>query len=148
MIFVEEPWYNEPGRELALSKTASKRYNIQIQGYTVEHAMLDWLVNRLEAPPTARQGTVLSWPAQSSAIPPAPAAPLSIFGPPAAVVPSHSGGGGPVKDDPVWSEIIRKHFAANGKAIVETVKRWKQPTTTHKDVVTKLNEALAQHGFL
>jgi hypothetical protein len=41
MIFCDEPWYNEPGR--VTNASASKAHNQELQGYTVRHAMLDWL---------------------------------------------------------------------------------------------------------
>jgi hypothetical protein len=47
MIFTAEPWYNEPGRELLSQKAASESYNINIQYATVQHAMLQWLDERL-----------------------------------------------------------------------------------------------------
>jgi hypothetical protein len=43
MIFCDEPWYNEPGRNT--NRSASLAYNKQVQGWTVKHAMLDWLDN-------------------------------------------------------------------------------------------------------
>ncbi|KAK6390495.1 hypothetical protein LTR65_005619 [Meristemomyces frigidus] len=41
MNFCDEPWYNEPGT--SSDRSASLRYNLGLQGYTVQHAMLDWL---------------------------------------------------------------------------------------------------------
>jgi hypothetical protein len=41
MIFCDEPWYNEPGRNT--NRSASLSYNKQVQGWTVKHAVLDWL---------------------------------------------------------------------------------------------------------
>ena len=50
MIFSENPWYNEPGRERTENPKASDQYNKQIQRWTVEHAILYWLNSRLAQP--------------------------------------------------------------------------------------------------
>ncbi|KAK3326103.1 hypothetical protein B0H66DRAFT_600240 [Apodospora peruviana] len=50
MIFNDQPWYNEPGRETHLDKNQCKLYNQQIQQHTVQHAILYWLNNRLSQP--------------------------------------------------------------------------------------------------
>jgi hypothetical protein len=41
MIFCDEPWYNEPGRQT--NAAASRAHNRELQGHTVQHAMLNWL---------------------------------------------------------------------------------------------------------
>ncbi|TKA76242.1 hypothetical protein B0A55_06389 [Friedmanniomyces simplex] len=71
MIFCDEPWYNEPGR--GTNHSASMDYNRELQGYTVRHAMLDWLK-------------------------PEP--------------------------DPVWGDIVERHFANNATAIERMVVGW------------------------
>jgi len=48
MILCEEPWYNEPGREVSYGRTegydpASQAYNRRIREQTVRHALLTWL---------------------------------------------------------------------------------------------------------
>ena len=43
MIFCEEPWCNEPGRENSAGSQQSKDYNRTVQGWTVQHAMAEWL---------------------------------------------------------------------------------------------------------
>jgi hypothetical protein len=43
MVFCDEPWYNEPGRESQPNAAQSKAYNATIRSYTVQHAMLHWL---------------------------------------------------------------------------------------------------------
>ncbi len=50
MVFCEEPWYNEPGRESRRNNSASEKENANLQGATIEHAILYWL-NKL--PPSA-----------------------------------------------------------------------------------------------
>ena len=51
MIFCEEPWYNEPGREAGYNRGSgsshSAMYNSKLREHTVNHAMLVWL----ERPP-------------------------------------------------------------------------------------------------
>jgi hypothetical protein len=154
MILVEEPWYNEPGREHTPNKTASKNYNTQIQGYTIEHAMLEWLTNRLARAQTTTTTTsgISGWALNTGGMTTRAAVPRPPpYGPLSAVLPcattTMGGSPLPLKDDPIWGEVVRKHFAANGKAMVETVKKWKQPATA-KDTIARLTDALAQHGFL
>ncbi len=47
MIFCEEPWYNEPGRESSYRKGSSGSpsiaYNKDIRQHTVDHAILSWI---------------------------------------------------------------------------------------------------------
>ncbi|KAJ4384205.1 hypothetical protein N0V86_001052 [Didymella sp. IMI 355093] len=49
MVFCEQPWYNEPGRERGLASGAAdptaERYNREIRELTVRLGMLDWLEN-------------------------------------------------------------------------------------------------------
>jgi len=47
MIFCDEPWYNEPGRHS--NPNASKAHNKELQGYTVRHAMVDWIMPGVES---------------------------------------------------------------------------------------------------
>jgi baculoviral IAP repeat-containing protein 6 len=53
MIFTDEPWYNEPGRETFPNKSASDAENSKLQVFTIQHAMLSWLNERLAQPPSA-----------------------------------------------------------------------------------------------
>jgi hypothetical protein len=43
MVFCDEPWYNEPGREKTRDDQSSAQYNSSIRAWTIEHAMLSWL---------------------------------------------------------------------------------------------------------
>lgn len=43
MIFCDDPWCNEPGREGQSGTPQSKHYNQSIQAMTVRYAMLGWL---------------------------------------------------------------------------------------------------------
>ncbi|KAF1934135.1 uncharacterized protein M421DRAFT_415181 [Didymella exigua CBS 183.55] len=47
MVFCEQPWYNEPGRERkfasSIASKAADRYNREIRELTVRLGMLDWL---------------------------------------------------------------------------------------------------------
>ncbi len=128
------------------NKTASKNYNTQIQQFTIQHAMIDWLNQRLVPARTARSnmsnGSVII--NASRAVPTGLA---GVLPPYSAALATAASIPGFVKDDPVWGDIIRKHFAANGKAIMETVKKWKQPAQA-KDMISNLQEALTLHCFL
>ncbi|KAK4446778.1 hypothetical protein QBC34DRAFT_410814 [Podospora aff. communis PSN243] len=56
MILNDQPWYNEPGRELTVADARSKKYNKEIWLLTIEHAMIYWVEKRLVPPanPPAR----------------------------------------------------------------------------------------------
>ncbi|KAK0326847.1 glycylpeptide N-tetradecanoyltransferase [Friedmanniomyces endolithicus] len=71
MIFCDEPWYNEPGR--SANPIASMRHNQELQGYTVRHAMLDWLGPEL---------------------------------------------------DPVWGDVVERHFVTRAREIEGVVSGW------------------------
>ncbi|KAI0847162.1 hypothetical protein F5Y00DRAFT_254094 [Daldinia vernicosa] len=43
MIFCEEPWYNEPGRERVKEKRQSDTYNIFVRSITMQFAQLPWV---------------------------------------------------------------------------------------------------------
>ncbi|KAK6951535.1 hypothetical protein Daesc_006056 [Daldinia eschscholtzii] len=43
MIFCEEPWYNEPGRECNRDKEQSEHYNNQVRILTMQYAQLPWI---------------------------------------------------------------------------------------------------------
>src|ERR1700761_1111856 len=43
MIFCDEPWCNEPGRESQVGSIHSKKFNKGIRRLTLRWAMLDWL---------------------------------------------------------------------------------------------------------
>jgi hypothetical protein len=43
MIFCDEPWCNEPGREAHRGTQMSKDYNKTVHALTVRYAMLNWL---------------------------------------------------------------------------------------------------------
>ncbi|KAK1757064.1 hypothetical protein QBC47DRAFT_297036, partial [Echria macrotheca] len=47
MILTNEPWYNEPGRETRTDTVRSEAYNCEIYQYTIRHAMIYWLNERL-----------------------------------------------------------------------------------------------------
>ncbi|KAK1815864.1 hypothetical protein LTR12_009749 [Friedmanniomyces endolithicus] len=85
MIFCDEPWYNEPGRRA--NRIASMRHNQELQGYTVRHAMLDWLGPEL---------------------------------------------------DPVWGDVVERHFVTRGKEIEGVVAGW----GVHQGVRTQLMGAI------
>ena len=72
MIFCDEPWYNEPGRENQPNDAASRDYNVRIQSLTIPYALVDWLC----------------------------------------------------KPNPIWQEVVEKHFATHGDEILSIVKGW------------------------
>lgn len=45
MIFCEEPWYNEPGREGRVNSYMARQYNNEVRVWTMRYAILPWAVN-------------------------------------------------------------------------------------------------------
>ena len=43
MIFCDEPWYNEPGRERSRNDAQSKAYNAAVRAMTVQYALMSWM---------------------------------------------------------------------------------------------------------
>lgn len=122
MIFCEEPWYNEPGREGRKNQARSDQENHFLQGATIEHAMLHWL-NKLPVRP-AHHNTLSNVTTRSAA-----KAATALAGD---------------TDMYVWEDVVRQHFAAHSKSILETVKyRWKG-----RKMVKELESAMKKHGFL
>jgi hypothetical protein len=49
MIFVEKPYYNEPGLEAYTDQKACQKYDAAVMQLAVQHAMLDWHGRRDDA---------------------------------------------------------------------------------------------------
>ncbi|KAK4164274.1 putative baculoviral IAP repeat-containing protein [Cladorrhinum sp. PSN259] len=94
MIFVEFPYYNEPGYEHRPSTEQAEKYNRDIEPFVIRHGMLDWL------------------------------APNAV--------------------NPLWSDIVRKHFEVNGDKILDKVRVWASfnDTKITFDLDEKLEKAL------
>ena len=43
MILCEQPWYNEPGREISENKSMSAKYNEDVRCWTMQYAQLPWI---------------------------------------------------------------------------------------------------------
>ncbi|KAI5919982.1 hypothetical protein F4810DRAFT_459498 [Camillea tinctor] len=43
MILCQEPWYNEPGREMTKSNSMSTRYSNQVRSHTIDIAIRPWI---------------------------------------------------------------------------------------------------------
>jgi hypothetical protein len=102
MIFCEEPWCNEPGRESQTGSTQSKGYSKTIRRLTVQYALLDWIkhvqVEKIESTAGASKehdspNTCLSR------------------------MTSHV-------DNGIWSLIAEKHFQTHARYIIRTVSKW------------------------
>jgi len=149
MVLVDEPWYNEPGRERRQDRKASKEYNTLRQMDTMQHAMIYWLKERLAAPGECAEATTMTAPRIVITGPPVGAE--LLYGTVLPVEADAVGGAGgkrPARDDPIWGDVIRKHFAANGKAIMETVRKWKLQQPRGQQLTAELQEALARHDFV
>lgn len=114
MIFCEEPYYNEPGRESRKEPAASARENAAVQKNTVQHAMLNWLNMLCLDKGNGKDDTTSI--SRSLVFP----------------------------DMAVWEDVVRKHFALNANAIVQTVSGWGVPDQRFQE----LTIALRRHSFL
>lgn len=56
MIFVERPYYNEPGLQGRVNHAQSQNYNRRTQKATITHAMTYWLTDRLGTPARVDKG--------------------------------------------------------------------------------------------
>jgi hypothetical protein len=56
----------------------------------------------------------------------------------------------PKEDDPIWGEVIRKHFELKGKQIVETATMWEKrsPRGAMRGAGEKVMDHLVRHGFV
>jgi hypothetical protein len=63
MILCEEPWYNEPGREVAQSQAQSTRYNNEVRAWTLQYAIYPWVsaISATMAHPEQTQQTSSAW---------------------------------------------------------------------------------------
>ncbi|KXT04310.1 hypothetical protein AC578_7966 [Pseudocercospora eumusae] len=99
MIFCDNPWQNEPGREdMPDAEEQNKRYNRKLHPHTVQHGMLDWLERRkhtmIQGPPERHGRRRVE---ETSVIDAEPS---------------------------IWDEIVKRHFDDNADDIVATVSKW------------------------
>lgn len=112
MVFCEEPWCNEPGREGLQGTEASLQFNHSLYKSVVKYGMLEWIEGKRTPPPPAKSSR---W----SDIPPGiPGAWPSTTRPN-----SSSETAGSSKTD-VFSAIAKQYFDANREGIINTAKRW------------------------
>ncbi|KAF7187359.1 putative ubiquitin-conjugating enzyme protein 17 [Pseudocercospora fuligena] len=98
MIFCDNPWQNEPGREnIPNSEEHNKRYNRTLYPHTIQHAMLDWLERRKHAPIRGAGRFGKRSVDETSVIDAEPS---------------------------IWDEIVKRHFDDNAEDIISTVGRW------------------------
>ncbi|KAK4226417.1 hypothetical protein QBC38DRAFT_419266 [Podospora fimiseda] len=98
MIFVENPYYNEPGYENRPMQSASDQYNRRIEPATIQHAMMPWL------PPN--------------------------------------------EVNPLWADVIQKHFEVNGHEIAMNTRKWMGVANTGvtMDILKNLEKGLEGYG--
>ncbi|KAJ9133803.1 Ubiquitin-conjugating enzyme [Pleurostoma richardsiae] len=131
MIFCDEPWYNEPGREFSPNKSASESYNRSVQDWTMQHAMLPWLRQLDGAGAGTKSGGAVASTAATANRPST-----------GATDPLH-----------VWNDVVQKHFEANSKAIVETIRTWKGKSGSRggsksSPLVNEVTDLITKKGFL
>lgn len=106
MIFIDEPWANEPGRENQRDTDQSKAYNRRLYPDVVKYAMLEWI----EGKRTKTGGPAVSYRGLGRTIGDT-------------IDPRKSKNTG---SEGIWSEVTKKHFEINHDAIVDTVIKWTQ----------------------
>jgi hypothetical protein len=103
MVFCDEPWCNEPGRENQAGSDQSKSYNRTIRRLTVQYAMLDW-VKHIQ--PVSINNSIPNGTAASSTASVGSSQNLS------------QGGNG------IWTFLAEKHFKAHSRQIIKNVSQW------------------------
>ncbi|KAI1849902.1 hypothetical protein JX265_013489 [Neoarthrinium moseri] len=63
MILCENPWYNEPGREMNESKGQSTKYNNEVRSWTIQYAIYPWAsaISATTAHPEQTQQVSSAW---------------------------------------------------------------------------------------
>ncbi|OAA65622.1 ubiquitin-conjugating enzyme [Niveomyces insectorum RCEF 264] len=136
MIFCEEPYYNEPGREHTKNDLLSAQENYSLQGHTIEHAMLYWLrrLRRQSSPTTTTTTSATTKTAADAYGDQAGAA-----WPPKGVATSSKAR----PETRIWDEVVRQHFTVHGRDIINTVMR-----TPEQRMIKELKEKLQYHGMI
>ena len=101
MIFNDEPWCNEPGRDSDRGSERSNAHNRYLYPHVVKFGMIEWLENKRSRAPAVNQGGRRLGEAQGS--------PTSAR---------------KEEEEDIWIEVTKKHFEAAGEDIVKTVCNW------------------------
>lgn len=142
MIFNETPYYNEPGFEFRGDPARSTSYNRVVRQLTVQHAMLDWLDDRLASPlsahPTAHEGGSTSSSSSTTATTTGTSRSTSTSTSTRSKSSRRSNSKSRkssneeskvierATDDTIWGEVVRAHFARRAAAIVARVREWER----------------------
>jgi baculoviral IAP repeat-containing protein 6 len=101
MIFNDEPWCNEPGRESHRGSEQSKSHNRYLYDKVVKFGMIEWLENKRSRAPASKKGT-------------------DRYG----HVLGTSTSDNKVKEEDIWADVAKKHFEAAEDEIIKTVCNW------------------------
>lgn len=152
MVFCEEPWCNEPGRDSARGTEQSKQFNRNLWPNVVKYGMLEWIEGKRSSSPAlppqpgyigagfTAAPPVTHTPSSSCTAPLPYASPPSYNSsashhptpsynpnPPSAYNPTPYNPAKPPannKTEDMFFEIAKKYFESNRKDIMNTVKRW------------------------
>ena len=105
MIFNDEPWCNEPGRESQRGNAASKSYNRSLYPSVVKFAMLEWIEckrSKDKFPTSSYRG---------------PGRTIGDDYGSKATKHAHA-------NEDIWTAVTKKHFRVNADEIVKTVVKW------------------------
>lgn len=109
MIFCDEPWCNEPGRESMQGTDQSKQYNSGLHKHVVKYGMLEWIEGKKTPEPLPKNVHFegLHYKSQPAPVPyQAPQTTASI------------------KEVDLFGEVAKKHFEVNRNDIINKVKEW------------------------
>ena len=126
MIFCDEPWCNEPGREHDRGREVSKIHSRSLYPSTVKYGMLEWLENkRSRLPVQMCRGRRLD-DAQDETV----------------------GKIASVEETDIWADVAKKHFEVNADDIVKTVCEWIKDKPPQMPQKSKRSHKKKAFGFL
>jgi ubiquitin-protein ligase len=124
MIFCDEPWYNEPGREWLPNDPSSRSYNLVIRRLTLSYALLPWAATLIKTQAVHDN--------QNSANKDKGKDKCNII----------------AASDEVWKDVISRHFHGdNGQLIMGTVEGWVKESDAQTEIgsiVKQLRNILLQ----
>ena len=106
MIFCEEPWCNEPGREGMQGSKDSKRFNRGLYPNVVKYGMLEWLENKRSVVMPPRRKKL---------------GPRGLGDGIEDIMPRVDAA---FKANEIWNDVAKKHFEVKKEDIIKTVDVW------------------------
>lgn len=126
MIFIDEPYINEPGRNSMHGTHSSKQYNRQLYPDVVKYAMIEWIENNRSKDLGARKrggGRKLGGSGD-----------ISTYG----------------QGEDIWAEVAKKHFETSAEDIIKTVSKWvnDRPSGSSGSTTSKQPKSMGMEAVL